>query len=313
MISQVDGKAHLVNVQILPAPPTIDNLPVIVNQGISTVSLELRGQRLNQLKRLEIANGTAELGGASPDQTRTLVLHLSSKLGAGTSLALRAYIENRSAPLTFSDAVRIVGPRPSIRDVTISQPQNQDVQLGQGELPGSTVLSAMMHVNQLESNSALKLGCQQSGSASLTLHLGEHAGSASLQQLTPDQVFVTFDTGQWFNGCDLEAAVANGEEGQSAMYRIGRIVRVPNIEQFDLVTDDTGQIHASLTGENLETIEKAGWSADQGQPVAQLPQPLDGRRQRLEIQVPQQPDPSSALYVWLRGEEKPRLTTVHPN
>lgn len=313
MISQVDAKAHLVNVQILPAPPTIDNLPVIVNQGISTISVELKGERLNLIKRLEVANGTAQLGGSSPDQTRSLVLHLSPKLGAGTSLALRAYTENRSAPLTFSDAVRVVGPRPSIRDVTISRPPSLDVQLDQGELPGSAVLSAMMHVNELESNSALKLGCRQSGSASLMLHLGQHVGAASLQQLTPDQVFVTFDTGQWFNGCDLQAAVVNGEEGQSDMYRIGRIVRVPVIEQFDLVSDDAGQLHASLTGENLETIEKTGWSVDQGQPVAQLPQPLDGRRQRLEIKLPEQPDSSSPLYVWLRGEEKPRLTTVHPN
>ena len=314
MISQVDGKPHPVNIEILPAPPTIENLPLIVNQGVATVEFQIKGQRLNLFKRVEIANATAELGDASPGQTgRALTVHLSSKLGAGTSLALRAFIENRSAPLTFSDAVRIVGPRPSIREVTISRLPDQDVQLGQGELPGGTVLSAMMRVKQLESNSAVKLGCNQSGEATLTLHLGEHSGSASLQQLTPDQIFVTFDTGLWFNGCDLQAAVVNGEEGQSGVYRIGRIVRVPDIQHFDLVTDDTGQVHASLTGENLETIEKTGWSPDQGQPVDQLPQPLDGSRQKLEIHVPPPPDPSSPLYVWLRGEEKPRLTSLHPN
>ena len=180
MISQVDGKAHLVDVKILAAPPTISNLPLIMNQGAATTEFQITGERLNLLKSVEIANGTAELGDASPGQTeRSLTVHVSSKLGAGTSLALRAFIENRSAPLTFSDAVHIVGPRPSISDFTISQPPNQDVQLGQGELPGGTVLSAMMHVTQLESNSVVRLGCNQSGAASLTLHLGEHTGAAS--------------------------------------------------------------------------------------------------------------------------------------
>ena len=314
IVSQVDNKPHTVNVKILPAPPTIANLPLIVNQGVASISFEVKGERLNLLKRVEISGGTAELGEATPDQTeRPLIVHLPSKIGSGTSLSLRAFIENRSEPLTFSDAVRVVGPRPSISDVTISHPPNQDVQLGQGELPGSTVLSAMMHVKQLESNSAVKLGCHQSGAATLTLHLGEHSGPASLQQLTPDQIFLTFDTGLWFNGCDLQASVVNGEDGHSDVYRIGRIVRVPNIEEFDVLTDDSGQVHASLTGENLETIEKTGWTPDQGQAVEQLPQPLDGHRQKLEIKIPPQPDPATPLYVWLRGEEKPRLTSVHPN
>lgn len=314
MISQVDGKPHVVNVKVLAALPTIENLPLVTNQGVSTISFEVRGQRLNLLQRVEISDGTAELGAPSPGDTeRELTVHVSPKLGAGTSLALRAFIQNRSTPLIFSNAVRIVGPRPSIRDVTISRPPHQDVHLGTGELPGGTVLSAMMHVKQLESSSALTLSCSESGAPPVTLHLGEHSGSTSLQQLTPDQIFVTFDTGHWFNGCDLQAALVNGPEGQSDIRRIGRIVRVPEIQEFDLTTDDTGQIRASLTGENLETIEKTGWSPDQGKAVDQLPQPLDGGRQRLEIRIPAQPDPSTPLYLWLRGEEKPRLTSVHPN
>lgn len=315
LISQVDGKVHPVHVKILPPPPRIENLPVVLNQGATAAEFLLRGQRLDLLSRLEVAQGTAELGTASADRTeRKLSLHMAGDLDAGTSLAIKAYTEDRSEPLILSDAVRIAGPRPVIADVSVPAPPDQDVQLEPGELPGGAYLSAMMRVEHLQSNSVVKLGCEQPGAATVTLHLGERSGPSSLQQLAPDQVFLSFDTGVWLNGCLLQATVANGSEGESGVYGLGRIVRVPKIESLEVRPDIAGDREfATLTGRNLETIEKAGWTETEASPVAGLPLPVEGEapRQRLEILLPRSPDAHAVLHVWLRGETKPRATRVH--
>jgi hypothetical protein len=315
LISQVDDKPHAVPVKILPAPPRVDDFPVVLNQGVSSVNFILKGQRLDLLKRIEVAKGKADLGPASPNQLeRALTLHLASDIDAGTSLALRAYIEDRNEPLTFSDAVRIVGPRPRITEVAVSQPADQDVRLESGELPGGMNLSAMLRVAHLQSNSVVKLGCEQPGGAGLTLHLGERSGPLSLQQLAPDQLFLSFDSSLWLNGCLLTAAVANGDEGESEPHPMGRIVRVPKVAKFVIGEESgNGEFAATLLGQNLETIEMAGWTPDHGEPVTALPLPVAGEgQQRLEIRVPLPPDSHATLYVWLRGEAKPRATRVRP-
>ena len=310
LLTQLDGKAHAVNLKILPAPPSIENFPVVLNQGASSIKFRLKGQRLDLLKRVEVARGTAELGPASSSKTeRRLILRMASDIDAGTSLAAKAYIKDRSEPLTFADAVRIVGPRPKITEARVSQPPDQDVRLEEGELPGGMYLSAMLHVQRLQSNSVVKLDC---GAAVLSLRMGERSGPSSLQQLSPDQVFVSFDTSGWFNGCPLRAVVANGSEGESEPYNLGRIVRVPKIDRFERIDDDGGDadLQANLIGQNLETIEKTGWSEDLGEAVAGLPLPLagDGLKQTLHIRMPVPPDSQASLYVWLRGESKARAT-----
>ncbi len=305
LITQVDGRPRPVDVKILAPPPEIANLPVVLNEGTASVEYELKGQRLNLLNRVEVANGKAELRPGKADR-RMVALTLPATIAAGTSLAVKAYIQDRNEPLTFADAVRIVGPRPAITEATVSQPPDLSVPLQPGELPGGVYLSAMMRVNHLQSNSVLKLGCAQAGS-NIVLHLGERSGPLSLQQLAPDQIFVSFDSSVWYNGCTLVAQVANGSEGESGAYKLGRIVRVPSIDTVDVDTDAT-----TLTGQNLETIEKAGWSVEQAAPVGSLPLPIPGagQKQRLQIQMGPRPDPAAPIYVWLRGESSPRLTKL---
>ena len=315
LISQVDGKTHSVNLKILPAPPRIDNLPVVLNKGASTVKFQLKGQRLDLLNRLEVARGTAELEPPSANQTeRRLTLHMAANIDAGTGLAAKAYIRDRSEPLTFADAVRIVGPRPRVKESKISIPPGQDVELENGELPGGAYLSAMLRVEHLQSNSVVKLDCEAQGGTTLNLHLGERVGPVSLQQLAPEQVFLSFDTGVWLNGCALRATVANGSEGESDPHPMGRIVRIPKIESFDLAPEDaqTGQITAFLTGQNLETIEKTGWGSEEAEPVEGLPLPVPGggQKQSLQVRLPPVPEPKSVLFVWLRGESKARTIKV---
>ena len=318
LISQVDGKAHPVDVKILPSPPRIENLPVLLNQGATSAEFVLRGQALDLLRRLEVAGGTADLGAASPDRTaRKLTLHVPGGLSAGKSLSIQAYAQDRSEPLIFSDAVRIVGPRPVIADATVPMPPDLDVALEPGEIPGGVYLSALMHVENLRSNSVVKLGCgpEQPGAAVVMLHLGEHSGPLSLQQLAPNQVYLSFDTGAWVTGCVLQATVANGNEGESELYKLGRIVRVPKIESMEIQTGTVGDggFRAVLTGRDLDTIEKAGWGETEAVALAGLPLPVEGdaQKQRLEILLPLSPDAHAVLHVWLRGELKPRTTRVH--
>ncbi len=131
-----------------------------------------------------------------------------------------------------------------------------------------------------------------------------------MKRLTPDKLFLTFDTSAWFDGCVVDAIVTS-VAGDSAPRRIARIVDVPTIEQFNVSSDG----NATLIGLNLETIGKTGWAADEEAPVSQLPQPLsaDGRRQKLQIQIPAPPTPDAVLYVSLRGDTKGRQTSLRAN
>jgi hypothetical protein len=317
LISQLDGGIRPMPLKILPAPPVIDNLPVVVNQRGSSVTFRLKGQRLELLTRLEVARGKATLGPPCPNQSaRELNINMEDDIAVGTSLAVRAYIKDRSEPWVFSDAVRIAGSRPNITEVRLSQPPDQDVQLERGELAWGTYLSAMIRVEHLQSNSVVKLTCEQPGGAAVTLRLGERSGALSLQQLAPDQMFLSFDTSAWLNGCLLRAAVANGSEGESDVYALGRIVRVPKIERFEPAATDSGTSgsYATLTGQNLETIEKIGWSPDRGELITGLPLPIagDATKQSMRVLLPlPPPGTNSALYVWLRGESQARLARVH--
>lgn len=322
LLTQLDGAPHALPLKILPAPPRIENLPVSMNEGTQAIEFTLKGEQLQLLQRIEIPRGKVELGAsAAANQTeRGIKLQMSDGLAAGTSLTAKAFIQDRNEPLTLSDAVRIVGPRPLISEVRLSQPAGAEGALQPGEIQGSAYLSAMMRVKHLQSNSVLSLGCGEAASnPPVELKLGQRNGALNLQQLAPDQVFVSFDSGAWVNGCELQARVANGNEGKSEVYRLGRIVRLPKIERLDLSpsTDAapapaTAAPVATLTGQNLEMIEKASWTPEDGEAVHDLPLPVpgDAQRQTLALRLAPPPSPESPLYVWLRGDAHPRAMKV---
>ena len=302
---------------MLPALPVIDNLPFTVNQdAASTVSFDLKGKRLQLLQRVELSQGAATLGAVSDGgDERAVTFKLAPRLMSGATLSLRAFVAGRNEPVDISSALRVVGPRPSITAVTTSQLPPHTVQLETGEVPAGLAVSALLDVAHLPSDSGVRLECGQSSGAAISLYPGKPSGNARVEQLTPGQLFVTFDTGAWSNGCDLQAVVTSGV-GDSAPYRVARIVRVPEIEQFDLgAAADNGDPSGMLIGRNLETVGKLGWSPGQGSPVQTLPQPLagDGFRQQLQVNLPAPPSSDAPLYVWLRGESKARVTTVRAN
>jgi len=314
ILTQLDGKPHDVPLKILPPLPSIENLPLRLNQGVSTADFDLRGTRLGLLQRLEIPQGTATLGAASADGTeRHVTVRIASKAATGTTLAARAFIADRNQPMTIANAVRVAGPRPEITGLTISQLPPQPVALDKDDLPAGLVLSAMIGVAHFPASGAVKLECEQSAPAGgVALHPGQAAGASRLERLTADQLFLTFDTGAWFNGCVIQVTLT-GADGDSAPLRVARIVRVPAVEQFDVADDGGPDYRATLVGLNLETIARAGWSADSQTPVTRLPQPLSGDgRQRLEIRIPPPPASDACLFITLRGDSKARQTTLHP-
>ena len=103
------------------------------------------------------------------------------------------------------------------------------------------------------------------------------------------------------------------DTGASEPYVLGRVVRLPHIVKFQLTDEkEGGHLYlGSLTGQELQTIERTGWDGKNGYPVQGFPIPVAGDRdeQTLRIQLPwPPPSPRAPLYVWLRGETEGRLT-----
>jgi hypothetical protein len=105
----------------------------------------------------------------------------------------------------------------------------------------------------------------------------------------------------------------DGNVGISDTYKLGRVIRLPHIDSFELTNEKRGPSAyvGILTGQDLETIEKTGWEPEAGLPVSELPRPIagQGQKQSLKAVLPwPAPAPHSALYIWLRGEAQGRAT-----
>lgn len=308
-ITQAEQRTESVEIKILPEAPKIENLPFTLHQGTTSGSFLLRGERLDLIEKIEIAKVSVELEPPRSGQTeREVSFKLAPEMAAGTSIAARAYIRDRYKPLAIPDAIRIGGPRPRLVDATVSKSTDQPVQLDAGELPGGAFLSAMLKVENLQQNSTVRLGCKQPNTTTVALQLGQHYGAVSLQQVAADQLYLSFDTGVWFNRCRLQAKVVNANDGESEPFDLGTIIRVPNIDYLDFGAEGI----TTLTGQNLETIERIGWTTEASELVSELPLPLSGdsKRQTLRVNLPTPSEKDPRLYIWLRGETKPRATKV---
>jgi len=92
-------------------------------------------------------------------------------------------------------------------------------------------------------------------------------------------------------------------------------VRLPRIEKFSLGPELIAKATYGgwIEGEELESIEKTGWNPAHGVAVGGPPVPVanHGSRQRMKIAMPWPPPaPRAPLYVWLRGENTGRKSTV---
>jgi hypothetical protein len=318
LVSQQDGKDHPVNIKVLPPVSKIDNLPILANQGIAAQHYVLKGERLNLLARLDAPGVAFDLDPAAlTEAERNVTVHLKSDPRPGTVLPIKAYLADRNEPLTLPNALRITGPLPVIASFKLSLPPDMAIAIKSGEFPAGYTLSAMLDVKNVEPRSMLRLACLDDVGPHLSLHPGEQTETASLQQLSPDQLFLSFDTSAWPAACSIQAVIDNGSGGKSEPLTLGNIIRLPQIDDFKLgdfkLSDGPPGTHVGvLTGRNLEMIEKVGWDQANGSNVPGLPSPIpgQGQKQSLRVNLPDPPTPHAVIYLWLRGEKTGRVTTI---
>jgi hypothetical protein len=313
--SQPDGKAHPVPFHVLANPPAVSNFPVLANQGAAQQHYVLKGERLNLITSLEADGAQLKLGPTEPDGSqRNLTVELKADLPPGTVIPVLAKVENRSEPLRFDDGLKITGPLPVIASSKLSLPNGLPIALRTGEVPAGITLTAVLDVKNASSNSALEIGCGDDGGT--RLRLGEQTEHWSLQQLSTDQLFLSYDTSSLPTGCVVQARLVNRASGESAPYTLAKLVRMPQIDQFTSAGDPVnGERPYVLTGRNLEMIERAGWDQLAPIDVQEVPAPVQGQgqEQSLKILLPDPPQPPNApLCVWLRGDKLGRSTTVTP-
>ena len=227
LISQQDGKNHSVEFNVLPSPPRVDDLPILANTGLSTQHYVLKGARLDLISKLNAAGVHFDLGPANNDASeRNLTVQLQAGLKPGAAVPVEEYVKNRSAPLILDDALQITGPLPVIASSKLSVPAGLEIALHTDEFPAGYTLNGMLDVRNMSSKSTLELAC--SGDPALhQLRPGEQTSKYSLQQLSQDQLFLSYDTSDLPAGCALQAIVSNGREGKSDPYTLAHIIRIP--------------------------------------------------------------------------------------
>ena len=180
-------------------------------------------------------------------------------------------------------------------------------------------ISFSLLTRNIDQRPALSLTCANDGfvKAPLVLHPGDKTPTAQLDFAGEDGMFLAVDPGiVGQSGCQLTATLSTNSAGSSDPDVLGRVIRLPRIEKFVLSEDKLGPAlySGSLTGIDLQIIEKTGWDAKTGYPVQGIPTPVPGsnpQEQTLKVELPwPPPSPHAPIYVWLRGESEGRLTSA---
>ena len=315
VLEQSDGKTHEMQMAVLPPNPAIRNLPVRVNVGEAQEHFLLTGTGLDQLQAVSSAAGTISGSGGKQEWNGEIRLNHTAKPGQRFALVLQ--VKGLEQPLTLPNAIEVVGPRPRIASVAKSLPGNLGVELREDELPAGVTVGWVLRVQNLSGRPRLELGCE-TGNLRHAVNLApdEPSKDASLSFAGPGELYLSFDAGGvGYPGCTVSAAVVTEPEGRSETMKLGRVVRLPRLDQFTLTSESTAPgIYAGiLKGSDLDLVEKAGWDTEHGLPVDSIPTPVPGEpgKQTLRISMPwPAPAPHAPLYVWLRGESEGRKTAV---
>lgn len=314
LLYQADGKPRTVDVKVLPPPPEIQNLPVTLNAGERKQDIVLEGQDLDRITALASDGLQFTLENIEGATKRRLVhVEQSKDLHEGASQDLRISVKEFAEPVVRAGAVRVVGPKPRIRSADPSLPSNLQIALRPGELPAGVPIGIMMRVSTAASDTTLTLKCNNANP--VRVQVGTESSGAKLNTMQSDTLFLSLDPGIWPGGCRITAALETGGAGVSDPFELGRVLRLPQIEEFKLTEESIGEGNyvGILTGRDLELIGKTGWDANSGNAALGLPTPIagDGRKQSLRIQVAwPSPSPRSPLFIWFRGEQDGRATTI---
>ena len=321
LIAQQDGKNHPVSIRVLPPAPRFDNLPILVNEGVTAQHYVLKGARLDLLAKLTAPDAAIELGNSSMGGTeRDVVVHLTANPGqTSAQLPIEAELQDRSAKISLPDAIQTTGPIPVIASSQLSIPPGIEIALRPSEFPAGYTLTAVLDVRNIDARSELRMACAEGVGAQAALHIGSKDTVSSLQRLSADQLFVSYDTSGFPAGCTLQAWVDNGRAGRSQPFTLAHLIRVPRIlsvtplpagAQVDAVP--VGLHPYQLIGDNLEMIGQIGWDPNLGVDVTTLPAaiPGQGQRETMTVFLADPPIPAASLFLWLRGETASRATTV---
>jgi hypothetical protein len=318
-LMQTDGVKHEAPFTVLPPDPKISNLPVRVNLGEDGQAIRLEGAGLERIESVSTAAGT--LTGAAARHGWSGEIRLKSGLTKGATFPLALKVSGLESTLTVADGIEVVGPRPKIASVRTSTPVNLGIEVHPDELPTGTTVGLALRVENFRgsegSQSAVELGCAGGGlRAALKLAPDEQAAGATMTLAGPENLFLSLDPGKvGYPGCRLTATVVSAPEGRSEAHVLGTVIRIPRLEQLTLTNEKSGDSNFAgiLKGSGLDIVERVGWDARNGVPVDAIPTPIAGgpSEETLRVALPwPAPAPHAPLFIWLRGEEKGRQTSV---
>ena len=317
LLTQSDGVVHESPVTVLPPNPKISNLPIRFNLEETHEAVQLKGTGMDRVD--SISSDAGEITGGHESQEWSGEIALKTGLVKGQRFALLLKVKGLENPIAVPNAIEIVGPRPGIRSVEKSLTGDLGIEMGADELPSGTAAGLALTVSHLHDAAPprLELGCEGGDlRQGLTLAAGEPSGKTSLTFAGPDLLYLSVDPGVvGYAGCRLEATVILDPEGRSDPFTLGRVIRIPRLDNFTLTAEKIGDSSYAgvLKGRDLDVIERVGWDAQNGVPIGSIPTPVPGdpSHQTLRVAMPwPAPGPHAPLYVWLRGEPAGRKTAV---
>jgi hypothetical protein len=319
-LKQTGGKELLVDVPVLPQPPTVRNLPLRLNVGSQPITVSLEGERLHLIRSLE-ADGVrieelSPAGGGSQD-VRTVKLAADTSARPGDRVTLRVALTDRDETIELPAAIEILGPLPELLSSRLAHRETNGIALQDEELAAGGLVTTLLTAKNVSASTSLNLQCtaQSLQVEALSLRPGQTSPDARLQLSGGQSLYLTFDPGKiGQHGCRIEARLQS-EAGVSEPMALGRVVRLPKLEGLTLSDELLGDdlFAATLIGQDLEAVAAVGWEPERAVPVSAIPRPREGdsRKQELRVSLPwPSPTPRSPIMVWLHGETEGRLTTT---
>ena len=322
-IKQSNGVTGDVLITIHPPNPELTQVPLRVNTGEPEQTVVLHGKHLERIEKITGAGADWKLSdvpkGAADLTERSATVKLASWAKKGDRLSMEMVVSGLQNSVKRDDTLSVVGPRPKITSANKSFASQSGVELRSGEIPAGITASFSLQVENVDSHPSLELGCRNEADTrhKITLSPGDKTGSAELDLAGEGTLFLSVDAGSiGDSGCQLIAQVTEQETGSSDPFVLGRVIRLPRISNFGITDENLGNsiYAATLGGQDLQLVEKVGWSADNGAAVQEIPTPVPGspQEQTLKIPVPwPPPSPKAPLYVWLRGESQARRTNAY--
>ena len=313
LLTQSNGKTDEIPVLVHPPLPKFANVPLRLNVSETTQSLEIQGTGLDRLTQIRSDIGEIEMAAGDGPSARTVTVRPKRPLKKGDRYALTFGVKQMHQDITLPDAIEVIGSRPRITSNQVSFQRDASVQLRKGELPANTPISIALRAANLDGEPVLDLTC---GEEKATFQAGDQKGQTRMELAGEGLLFVSLLPADLdFSGCDLSATVSGGSVGRSDPFPLGRIVRLPRVDSFELTDEKLadGVYVGILTGEGLEMIDQTGWGLQQGLAVSSIPTPTaqNPGKQTLRVPLPwPAPAPRAPVYVWLRGENAARATTA---